>query len=29
MRGRQQKVVGAHLGPYLEALEGPVAPVRP
>ena len=27
--GPQQKVVGAHLGPYLEALDGPVAPVRP
>jgi sulfide:quinone oxidoreductase len=27
--GSQQKIVGAHLGPYLEALEGPVAPVRP
>ena len=27
--GPQQKVVGAHLGPYLEALDGPVASVRP
>jgi sulfide:quinone oxidoreductase len=26
--GSQQKVVGAHLGPYLEALDDPVAPVR-
>ena len=26
--GPQQKVVGAHLGPYLEALDRPVAPVR-
>ena len=27
--GPQQKVVGVHLGPYLEALDGPVASVRP
>ena len=29
LAGPQQKVVGAHLGPYLEALDGPVASVRP
>jgi sulfide:quinone oxidoreductase len=28
LAGPQQKVVGAHLGPYLEALDRPVAPVR-
>ena len=27
--GAQQKVVGAYLGPYLEALDGPVATIRP
>ena len=27
--GPQQKVVGAYLGPYLEALDGPVATIRP
>ena len=29
LAGPPQKVVGAHLGPYLEALDGPLAPVRP
>jgi sulfide:quinone oxidoreductase len=28
LAGPQQKVVGAHLGPYLEALDGPVASLR-
>ena len=27
--GPQQKVVGVYLGPYLEALDGPVATIRP